>query len=219
MKQDLINHMSLELQDYEAKCGQQSKQIDELRSILDSASDFEAKYNKLIIDYESVKFKCQKYKKELKCFDEKFFDEIEDLKYNYNQAVQLNKHYEEVLLRLHSNKGGLSLNNTSNVKSKKKNKVKFNFEDDKNRSDDCSDDELKYLIKLKEHYDKNSTTSKDENYDSDRKVEFSDSEYFDQDENMDSDELNLSAGGKKSFDFDKFIGIDDLISDERFLCK
>ena len=48
-------------------------------------------------------------KKELENFGPDFFDEIEDLKYNYREAVQKNVQYEEQLHQL-SQQFGVSVN-------------------------------------------------------------------------------------------------------------
>ncbi len=48
-------------------------------------------------------------KKELESFGPEFFEEIEDLKYNYKQAVQKNVLYEEKLQQI-STQFGISVN-------------------------------------------------------------------------------------------------------------
>ena len=48
-------------------------------------------------------------KKELENFGPEFFEEIEDLKFNYREAVQRNVQYEEQLSQL-SQQFGISLN-------------------------------------------------------------------------------------------------------------
>jgi len=124
VKQDLINHMQLELDQLVAKCKEFESEIADLKHRNQELDQVESKYKTLIIDYESSKLKCKKYKEELKCFDENFFDEIEDLKYNYAEAVKLNRHYEDLLFKLQQE------NLVVQKQEKKKNRVKFTLSKD-----------------------------------------------------------------------------------------
>ena len=89
---------------------------------IETLRDAEIKLKKITIELESYKLKCQKYKNELKCFDEKFFEEIEDLKYKYSEAVKLNKHYENILVE---NKHRPNPKQNRHHTTKTKNRVKF----------------------------------------------------------------------------------------------
>lgn len=51
---------------------------------------------------------CQQLKCELESFDPQFFEEIEDLKYNYQVSVQKNIEFEE-LLKQYSKQYGFPL--------------------------------------------------------------------------------------------------------------
>ncbi|XP_055955000.1 centrosomal protein of 290 kDa-like [Patella vulgata] len=61
------------------------------------------------LERDKYKFEVSKLKKELDNFGPDFFEEIEDLKYNYKQAVQKNVLYEEKLLNI-SKQFGIDLN-------------------------------------------------------------------------------------------------------------
>jgi hypothetical protein len=120
VKQDLINHMKLELDQLEAKCVKYENNIESLYAKIEKLKETDLQNKKLSIELESFKIKCQKYKNELKCFDEKFFEEIEDLKFKYCEAVKLNKHYEKILMDSQKDAN----------KSMVKNRVKFAIDND-----------------------------------------------------------------------------------------
>ncbi|XP_072045515.1 centrosomal protein of 290 kDa-like [Amphiura filiformis] len=61
------------------------------------------------LDHERLKREYEKLRKELEQFDPAFFEEIEDLKFNYREAVQRNVQYEEQLRQL-SQQFGVSVN-------------------------------------------------------------------------------------------------------------
>lgn len=115
VKQDLINHMKLELDQLESKCVKYENNLESLYTKIENLKETDSQNKKLLIELESYKIKCQKYKNELKCFDEKFFEEIEDLKFKYCEAVKLNKDYEKILLDKQKD----------NNKHTAKNRVKF----------------------------------------------------------------------------------------------
>jgi hypothetical protein len=92
---------------------------------LDQLDELEAKLKTLLLDYEACKKKCRNYKAELKCFDEKFFEELEDLKYNFYESIKLNKHYERLLFKLNKEDLIVSAEDESKKRKKKKNRVKF----------------------------------------------------------------------------------------------
>ena len=121
VKQDLINHMKLELDSLESCKKTLEEENSELKKQSELFQDLDIKYKRLILDYEASKLKCKKYKNELKCFDQSFFDELEELKLNYNESLKLNRHYETLLHNL--NKKNLIVN--KNESNKSKNKVKF----------------------------------------------------------------------------------------------
>jgi hypothetical protein len=226
VKQDLINHMNLELDEYEEKCKSFLMQIDELKQRLESLINLEDKYKHLLIDHEELKIKCKTYKNELKCFDDKFFEEIEDLKYNYAESVKLNKYYEFVLSQMKKNTFENTLeDSTSNDRKKDKHHVKFvdinqsidedeeEEEDSKNedyeKSQSSSDSEINFLEIIKNHYKKiggrNKSCKIGEN---ENNLDLND-DFFNQ-------YKKNSSRDNKIFDFDKFIGIDTLIvNDEK----
>jgi hypothetical protein len=141
VKQDLINHMKLELDQLEAKCVKYESQIESLYAKIENLKETDSQNKKLSIELESYRIKCQKYKNELKCFDEKFFEEIEDLKYKYCEAVKLNKHYEKILLE----------NQKETNKNGAKNRVKFaiDFEENSKTADDNKETNYSKNTKLK----------------------------------------------------------------------
>jgi hypothetical protein len=124
VKQDLINHMKIELDQYEAKCKSYESDIQNLHVQLENVLHLEAKQKSLLLDLESYKIKCEKYKKSLKYFDDNFFNEIENLKHMHDEAVKLNKYYEHLLFR--GDRHNLILKNLTNKKPK--NRVKFAVE-------------------------------------------------------------------------------------------
>jgi hypothetical protein len=221
VKQDLINHMNLELEEYESKCKSFLMQIDELKQKLEQMISLEDKYKNLLIDHEELKIKCRTYKNELKCFDEKFFEEIEDLKYNYAESVKLNKYYEFVLNQVKKNNCEKMLKDRSNDdKKKEKHRVKFvdinqstdEEEDNKNedyeKSHSSSDSEINFLEVIENHYKKiggrNKSSKIGENQ---NRLDIND--HFNQYSRRRS--RSSSRDNNTSFDFDKFIGIDSLI--------
>lgn len=100
VKQDLINHMKLELDSLESYKNQYKTENSKLQQKLD---DLEPKYKSLLLDCETFRIKCKKYKNEMKCFDKSFFDELEQLKSSYDESIKLNKHYENLLYKLNNN--------------------------------------------------------------------------------------------------------------------
>jgi hypothetical protein len=131
VKQDLINHMKLELDSLESCKKTLEEENSELKKQSELFQDLDIKYKRLILDYEASKLKCKKYKNELKCFDQSFFDELEELKLNYNESLKLNRHYETLLHNL--NKKNLIVN--KNESNKSKNRVKFALEE--HDDDEC----------------------------------------------------------------------------------
>lgn len=123
VKQDLINKMKIELDQYEVKVKEYELQFSDLRSKAEELEKLETKQKSLLIDLETYKVKCQKYKEELKHFDDDFFDEIEKLKNKYDEAVKLNKYYEKFL----SEKDLFYLIADNKQCAKKKNRVKFDL--------------------------------------------------------------------------------------------
>lgn len=120
VKQDLINHMKIEIDQLTQKCQEKENETSELAKRLEQLDELKENFKSLLLDYETCKIKCKKYKTELKCFDEKFFDELEDLKYNFYESIKLNKHYEQLLFKL--DKSDLIDDGST---CKKKNRVKF----------------------------------------------------------------------------------------------
>ena len=166
VKQDLINHMKLELDQLEAKCVKYETNIESLYAKIEKLKETDLQNKKLSIELESFKIKCQKYKNELKFFDEKFFEEIEDLKFKYCEAVKLNKHYEKILM-----------DNQKDVnKSTVKNRVKFAIDNDsdilKSESEKVSEKTNEYnqfdsldlddLININNNLDSKVTNKEDE---------------------------------------------------------
>jgi hypothetical protein len=121
VKQDLINHMKLEIDQLNHTVKKSESENGELMKRLSQLDELEASFKSMLLDYENCRLKCKKYKAELKCFDEKFFDELEDLKYNFYESIKLNKHYENLLFKL--DKSELMID--PDTKQKKKNRVKF----------------------------------------------------------------------------------------------
>ena len=121
VKQDLINHMKLEIDQLNQTVKKSESENGELMKRLSQLDELEASFKSMLLDYENCRLKCKKYKAELKCFDEKFFDELEDLKYNFYESIKLNKHYENLLFKL--DKSELMID--PDTKQKKKNRVKF----------------------------------------------------------------------------------------------
>lgn len=119
VKQDLINHMKLELDQLNETVKKLEVEKAELMKRIDQLDELETSFKSMLLDYENCRMKCKKYKAELKCFDEKFFDELEDLKYNFYESIKLNKHYENLLFKLNKNELMLDPN------QKPKNRVKF----------------------------------------------------------------------------------------------
>lgn len=120
VKQDLINHMKLELDQLNEVVKKSELEKSELMKRIGQLDELETSFKSMLLDYENCRIKCRKYKAELKCFDEKFFDELEDLKYNFYESIKLNKHYENLLFKL--NKNELMVDTGS---QKPKNRVKF----------------------------------------------------------------------------------------------
>lgn len=100
VKQDLINHMKLEIDGLESKNNELEQELIELKKKLDSFADLDTKYKRLILDNESLKLKLKRYKTDLKFFDKSFFDSLEELKRRYDESIELNKHYEKLLYEL-----------------------------------------------------------------------------------------------------------------------
>lgn len=122
VKQDLINRMKIELDQLEANCKSYQTELSDLKVKLEDMSQLEVKQKSLVIDLETYKMKCQKYKQELSCFDDTFFNEIEDLKYNYHEAIKLNKYYEQLSKDKELKPGCKKV-------SKKNNRVKFDLDE------------------------------------------------------------------------------------------
>ena len=113
VKQDLINHMKLELDSLESNKNELELELNEMKKKLDYFTDLDSKHKSLVLDNESLKLKVKKYKSDLKYFDQSFFDDLEELKRKYDESIQLNKHYEKILYEL--NKPNLVKNNNKKV--------------------------------------------------------------------------------------------------------
>ena len=133
VKQDLINHMKLELDSLESAKVNVEQENTELKMRLEAFQDFQMKHKTLVLDYESCKLKCKKYKNELKCFDKNFFDELEELKKNYQDSIKLNNHYENLLYEL--NRKNLIVDN----RKKSKKEVKFDVDSDQEEDEEDSE--------------------------------------------------------------------------------
>ena len=62
VKQDLINHMKLELDSLESCKKTLEEENSELKKQSELFQDLDIKYKRLILDYEASKLKCKKYK-------------------------------------------------------------------------------------------------------------------------------------------------------------
>ena len=91
-----IDRLRADINDLESKCKTLEK--DKL-DLLQKQTKMD--YNEKTIDLmNKLKYYKNKYKKclsELKCFDEKFFEEIEDIKYFLQESLKLNEYYENLL--------------------------------------------------------------------------------------------------------------------------
>ena len=134
VKQDLINHMKLELDSLESSKNKVEEENVELKKRLEMLEDLETKHKSLVLDYESCKLKCKKYKNELKCFDKRFFDELEELKKNYHDSIKLNKHYEDLLYQL--NKKNLIASSRKMLKKE----VKFAVDGEPNEEEEYEEE-------------------------------------------------------------------------------
>ena len=139
VKQDLINRMHIEIEQLRTRCGELENVHGELEKCRDELATLGVKHRQLVVEHESTRHKLHKYKSELKCFDDQFFDEIEELKYNYAQALELNKHYEQLIDTMKS-----SQQVASRKPSTPKRRVKFNLNDDDEDDDDYGQDESDY---------------------------------------------------------------------------
>lgn len=97
VKQGLINQLKIELdQCHEANASLESE-LHDLRGQSEQLEQLKRQNKSLQIDVEEMKLKYDEYKKELDFFDDDFFDEIKRLKSKYNDALKLNKYYENLL--------------------------------------------------------------------------------------------------------------------------
>lgn len=117
VKQGLINQLKIELDKSESRCKSYETQLAELKPKFDEVKRLEKQNKTLKIDVESYKLKYEKCKKELAFFDEQFFQEIDNLKSKYGEAVKLNKYYENLLFNTNQF--------DQNKLKKKNNRVKF----------------------------------------------------------------------------------------------
>ncbi len=62
----------------------------------------EEEVNRLRQDFDRLQQENSDLKTELEAFDPSFFDELDDLKFNYNEALRLNAEYEERIRNLES---------------------------------------------------------------------------------------------------------------------
>jgi hypothetical protein len=101
------DRLQIECEQLELKC--KTLEREKLKS-LEAVNSLEYKIkNELELSLKKYKEKYKKSKKQLKCFDAQFFEEIEDLKYYLQEAVKLNKHYEKILhIDTSANKPGRS---------------------------------------------------------------------------------------------------------------
>ena len=91
-----IDRLKVELNELEVKCKKLEKEkLDLLQK--QTKLDYNTKVNDLIAKLKEYKIKYKKCLGELRCFDEKFFDEIEDIKYYLQESLKLNDYYEGIL--------------------------------------------------------------------------------------------------------------------------
>lgn len=153
VKQDLINHMKLELDQLTETVKRSEVEKTELMKRIDQLDELETSFRSMLLDYENCRMKCKKYKAELKCFDEKFFDELEDLKYNFYESIKLNKHYENLLFKLNKNELMLDAN------QKPKNRVKF--ADEKSNGHEKKGNKTRRLSDLRQSFESMNRSFKD----------------------------------------------------------
>lgn len=90
-----IDRLRIENNDLINKCKQLEK---EKLHLLEKTTNLDYKLkNNLMRKLEKYKDKYKKCLNELRNFDEKFFDEIEDVKYYLNESLKLNEYYERML--------------------------------------------------------------------------------------------------------------------------
>jgi hypothetical protein len=90
-----IDRLKAELNELEIKC--KSLEKDKLVLLEKQTSlDYGIK-NNLLTKLKVYKIKYKKCLNELKCFDGKFFEEIEDIKYYLQESLKLNEYYENLL--------------------------------------------------------------------------------------------------------------------------
>ncbi len=200
VKQDLINHMKIELDQLTEAVKAKEADNASLSKRLDQLDELEAKLKTLLLDYEACKKKCRNYKAELKCFDEKFFEELEDLKYNFYESIKLNKHYERLLFKLNKEDLIVSAEDESKKRKKKKNRVKFVDKCERSFKKTANDVRLSEL--------KQSFESMNKNY----KESLASVECGDEDSEHTAGESEVETGLEenfKSFDFEDYLGGSD----------
>lgn len=100
MRINKANQQTIELLEIEVKSLNEKLKLYEKEKLklMESLTDFEMNTKcKLEMNLKKYKSKYKRCKTELKSFDVKFFDDIEDLKYYLSEAVKLNKYYEGLL--------------------------------------------------------------------------------------------------------------------------
>ncbi|XP_071791224.1 centrosomal protein of 290 kDa-like [Asterias amurensis] len=86
-----------------------TERLHNYNKLMEENVDIRTDFKSLQLEQERLKRDNEKLRKELEQFDPAFFEEIEDLKFNYRESVQLNVQYEEQL-RKFSQQFGVSVN-------------------------------------------------------------------------------------------------------------
>ncbi|XP_075242458.1 uncharacterized protein LOC142337211 [Convolutriloba macropyga] len=60
----------------------------------------ESKLTELKLKFETLTEENERLRRELSCFDQEFFEELEDMKYELKRSKELNKEYESVIKKL-----------------------------------------------------------------------------------------------------------------------
>lgn len=120
VKQGLINQLKIDLDECKRNSISYETEINDLKSGNDELEKLRKQNRTLRIDLEAMKLKYDQFRKELEFFDDDFLDEIKTLKKKYDDALKLNKYYENLLF--YSDKHASKLNT--------RNKVKFVDDDD-----------------------------------------------------------------------------------------
>ena len=214
VKQDLINHMKIEIDQLESNAKFLECENTDLKKKLDIKETNESKLKTLKLDLESYKIKCKKYKNILKCFDENFFDELEDLKANFYESVKLNKHYENLFKKIEK-KGFIqeAKKGKNKLRDKKRNRVKFALSSDEKCGDSDLNDSQDQLDMFKSF--KQSVESMNKDYETSSCIEnkfnsnqqsMSDSIDFLMNLNKKNDQIdNISLYDDEDFDYETLL--------------